>query len=142
MTEIILHIKDHAPSNPKTLDALFYSLSDGRYIVRIKNTKHRSLPQNAYYHGVIVPMVKDGLIFMGFNEVKTNEDAHEVMKHLFLKEKIKSEQTGDEIIIPGSTAKLTTLEFETYLEEIRQWAASYLGIAIGLPNEQLEFFTH
>lgn len=115
----------------------FAGLSDGKYLVTIKSIKGRSLLQNAYYWAVCVPLVQQGLIDAGYNEVKSPQDAHEIMKHLFLKKTMHSEKTGDEIVISGSTAALRTVEFNTYLEEIWQWAATYLNVSIPAPGEQV-----
>lgn len=140
MPEFFFHIKDGQITNPRVVRRYFDELVDGSYKCKIDKGRKRSLMQNAYYHGVVVPLVREGLVNNGFREVKTNEDAHEVMKALFLKRKIKNEESGDIIEINGSTQKLTTVEFMTYLEEIAQWAASYLGITIPQPNEQLNFY--
>jgi RNA-binding protein YhbY len=139
VSEFILHITNGAITNPKVVREKF-TLQDGKYLVSIKSIKKRSLQQNAYYHGVVVPMVKEGLREAGYNEVRTNEDAHEILKHLFLKKKITSEKSGEEITIAGSTAKLKTVEFNQFLEDIWQWAATYLNISIPQPNEQLIIF--
>ena len=141
MLEFIAHIKDSKITNKKTVREKFDSLTDGRYLITIKSVKHRTLPQNAYYWGVVVPMVFSGLRDAGFNDVKTKDDAHSIMKHLFLKRKIVNQVNDDCIEIEGSTAELKTVEFNTYLEEIWQWAAEYLGISIPQPNEQLVIFT-
>lgn len=138
--DFILHIKDSAITNKVAVRKFFNQLKDGKYLVRVDSFKKRTLPQNAYYWSVVVPMVKDGLRDAGYSEVKTNEDAHEILKHLFLKKKMVNEKNGDEIIIAGSTADLKTVEFNTFLEEIWQWAAEYLGITVPAPNEQLVMF--
>lgn len=140
MSDFILHIKDGVITNKVTVRRSFNDLKDGKYLVRIDAFKKRTLQQNAYYWGVVVPMVKDGLKEVGYSEVKSNEDAHEILKHLFLKKKIVNWMNGDEIILAGSTAELKTVEFNAYLEEIWQWAAEYLGITIPAPNEQLIMF--
>ena len=38
--------------------------------------------------------------------------------------------------IKGSTKRLTTMEFESYLERVRAWSAT-MGIVLPLPNEQV-----
>lgn len=140
MQEFILHINNGEITNKTKVRSVFTDLRDGKYLVKISSMKKRSLLQNAYYHAVVVPMVKDGLREAGYNEVRTNEDAHEVLKHLFLKKKIKSEKTEEEITIAGSTTKLTTTDFNKFLEEVWQWASEYLGITIPEPNQQMTMF--
>jgi hypothetical protein len=140
MPEFLLYKSAGSISNKKVVADAFNQLEDGRYKVVISSYKKRSLPQNAYYWAAMLPMVKDGLREVGYNEVKSLDDAHEILKHLFLKRKLSNDNTGDEIVIPGSTAKLTTIEFNTFIDEVIQWAAEYLGITIPLPNEPLVMF--
>lgn len=142
MSEFILNIAHRKITNIGKATEVFNSLQDGRYLVQIKSIKKRSLPQNAYYWGVVVPLVKDGLNQAGYSDVKDNEDAHEIMKYLFLKKKMRSDLNDDEIIIAGSTAELKTKEFNAYLEEIWQWSAEYLNVQIPQPNEQTVLFNN
>lgn len=140
MPDFILHINHSGIQNKSTVRNAFAALTEGKYLVRVEAFKKRSLPQNAYYWGIVVPMVKQGLKDIGYNEVKTNEDAHEIMKHIFLKKPVKNEINGDEIVIAGSTADLKTVAFNAFLEEVWQWAAEYLNIQIPAPNEQAVMF--
>jgi hypothetical protein len=140
MPDFILHIKDGSITNKPVVRKTFDELKDGKYLVKIDAFKKRTLNQNAYYHGVVVPMVKDGLREMGYNEIKTNEQAHDVLKELFLKKMITNEKTGEQIPITGSTADLKTVEFNMFLEDVWQWASEYLNIVIPAPNEQLIMF--
>ena len=135
--QIKTEIKEGKINNPKVIREAFDSLDDGIYSLTIERSKKRSLQQSAYYWGCCVPLVKEGLRNMGFNEVKSNDDAHLVMKHLFLKKKIVSEVTGDEIIVETSTTTLSKEAFNFFLEEVWQWASSYLNIQIPQPNEQI-----
>jgi len=113
------------------------SLPDGNYEVEIKSTKKRSNDQNAYYFGVVVPMVYEGLKAAGFDAVRHKEDAHEIMKSLFLK--LTEERNGVTIERVTSTTELTTIGFAEYLMHIFTWALDYLGITIPEPNQQLIF---
>jgi hypothetical protein len=138
--EVVCHISNSEIVNKKAISKAFKELSDGRYVVKIEKKNKRSLNQNQYYWGVVCEMVKDGLRDAGYREVKTKDDAHEIMKALFLKQRIVNELTDEVIEVPGSTAKLTTIEFNNYIEEIIKWAGEYLSIAIPLPNQQSEMF--
>jgi hypothetical protein len=135
MTERICHIESGKISNPQEIRKLFSELQDGIYLVRVATRKPRSLDQNEYYWGVICDMVREGLYDAGYREVKTPEDAHEILKMLFLKMKKYNKKSGKVKETAGSTAILSTVEFNTYIEEIIQWAAEYLSIEIPLPNE-------
>ena len=87
-----------------------------------KERSQRSLNQNNYYHAVVVKMLSD---FTGYDI----DEMHEILKYEFLK---KVNTGGFEYV--QSTAKLTTTEFEEYLEKIKTWA-SMLGCVIPDPNE-------
>lgn len=137
MREAFVNIREGKITNPVTVKNLF-TLPDGRYLAKVDNTKKRTSPQNNFYWGAVLPLVKAGLRDLGYMEIKTNEDAHEVLKSLFLKRTIKSEISGDEIPIMGSTAELTTQEFMEFIEEINIWTSSYMGVSLPSPNEQME----
>lgn len=95
--------------------------------------KTRSNPQNAYYWGVVVPLITEA-----FN--KFGNDFKEEETHEFLKAKFNARQLevidGHHIDVPQSTSKLDTKEFMTYIEQIQQFASMLLGIYIPSPNEQ------
>ena len=111
-------------------------LPDGEYdFVISKHFKKRSLSQNAYYWSVVVTMVYEGLRYAGFDEVLDTTDAHDILKAMFFKKTIHSEK-HDNLECLVSTTKFSTAEFEERLEAIRQWAFTYLGITIPLPNTQ------
>lgn len=100
-------------------------------LAEVKRT--RSNNQNAYMWGVVYPP-----IVQMFREAGNNVDAEDV--HSYLKEHVgKLKQVlvspdGEVFTAVGSTAKLSTQEFEVYLEKVRAWAAE-MGCEIPLPNE-------
>jgi hypothetical protein len=138
--EFTLYINECGEIVNKATVRQSFELPQGKYLITIESVKKRSLPQNAYYWSVCVPLIKKGLYDIGYRDIKTNDDAHEVMKHLFLKKKFSNEESGEVIVVPGSTASLKTVEFNEYLEEIWQWASDYLNIQIPQPNEQTAMF--
>src|ERR1051326_6820033 len=107
MQERICHIESGKIINRDAIGKLFKELADGTYLVRIVTRKRRSLPQNAYYWGVVVDMVKDGLIDAGYRGIFP-DDAHELMKSKFLKKQVVSEETGEVLEFYRSTTELTT----------------------------------
>ena len=111
----------------------------GRWLVTItKYKKSRSLNQNNFYHGCVVPAVKDGLVDMGFDKyLMDNETVHEFLKSKFLKQDVGVE-SGEFITITKSTAKLSTTEFIDYIAEIQAWSSTFLNIYIPDPGEQSE----
>lgn len=125
-----------APVMHRLLDAV--AKMDGkRLILALREQKRRrSLNQNAYYWGCVLPP-----IVQMFREAGNAVDAEDV--HAYLKEHVgKLKQVfvtpdGEVLTGSGSTAKLSTQEMEVYLEKVRVWAAEY-GVAIPLPNEHID----
>lgn len=140
MPEVIINISGRKIRNWDEFKDAFKFLKDGKHLVIIKNISKRSLSQNAYYWGVCVPLVKEGLVDAGFEAVKKNDDAHEIMKHVLLKKQMISSSTGEVIDIAGSTAKLTVQEFGVFLEDVCRWAAEYLGVVIPSPFDEFTEF--
>lgn len=128
--------------NTKKMREFFDSLpSDGTFQLTSKPVNIRSLGQNNYYHYIVVPAVRQGLYDIGFDGIKSNEQAHEFLKEKFLKRYEHNRNNPEEVIeLPGSTAKLTTVEFMAYIAEIQRFSAEYLGIVIPDPNTQTAAF--
>lgn len=84
--------------------------------------KDRSLPQNSYYHGVVLKTFGDHLGY-------TTEELHDAMKARFL-------VIDPDADIPRikSTTKLSTVEFNEYIDKIVRLAAEN-GCDIPEPNE-------
>jgi hypothetical protein len=109
-------------------------LDGKRVVITVKEQKRRrSMNQNSYYWGVVVAAVTEM-----FRDAGNYVDADNL--HDFLK--LRVGELGPNIVTPdgkmtkslGSTAKLSTMKFEWYLERIRAWAAEF-GLVIPLPNE-------
>ena len=101
-----------------------------------KPKKKRSNPQNAFYYGVVIPIVQNALRDAGY--VMTNEATHDLIKLKFLKEVILSnEDTGEVIERVKSTTELSTSQFMDFVAEIRQFTNDYFGVDIPEPNENL-----
>ena len=93
--------------------------------------KSRTLSQNNYYWGVIVPLIAEE---MGDD----TESVHEILKHKFLKKTktIKNRKGNEEQIEKViSTTKLTTKQFIQYIDSVKRWASSFLGLYIPDPGE-------
>jgi len=99
-----------------------------------RKRKQRSMSQNAYYFGVVIPLVQAMLVDYG-NDV----DPEEV--HAFLKEHVGklvsavADKDGKRIAIVRSSATLSTVEWEAYMERIKRWAAEQ-GTFIPDPGRQ------
>lgn len=104
-------------------DEMLQKIKPGFYQLKIKKPqKTRTEKENKYYWGVVVKMIGDELGY-------TQEEAHEALKHQFLREE------QGKLSKVRSTADLSTTEFEQYLEQVRIFALVELNIKIPLPNE-------
>ena len=93
-------------------------------IQTIKYSK-RSMNENNYYWAVIVKILGD---HFGY----TPEEMHEALKFKFL----RIENPGKPTTVRSTASEdFTTIDAETYYENIRRWAAIEYGVVIPLPNE-------
>ncbi|TWP23108.1 hypothetical protein ETU10_08410 [Apibacter muscae] len=98
--------------------------------------KKRSNPQNAYYWGVIVPLIQEG-IFNEWGEYMSKEQVHEMLKYNCNYKEIVNENTGEIIRSVRSTSDNSTITQEDYHEKCRRLAFNYFNVEIPLPNEEL-----
>jgi len=87
-----------------------------------KARKDRTDNQNNYYWAVPIKMISD---FTGYYK----DEVHTAMKSMFLA------REGDFIPRIPSTTRLSTKEFNDYLERIAEWAAHTLEVVIPPPDE-------
>ena len=102
--------------------------ADVDVIVRTRR-KQRSLPQNAYLHGVVIPVLADGL---GYDKHEYNLLHYSLLAECY--GCVYDPRTGREW--PALTSsQLSTKQFSDYIEWIVRWAAVEHGIRVPLPNE-------
>lgn len=106
--------------------------------IEIKKKGKRSLPQNAYYWGVVVPEITHRLRELG-NDVN-GEVVHEYLKGRFNSNRIVVAATGEALDIPKSTTELNKEEFGSYVDRIIQFCAESLDLVIPPPNTQTAMF--
>lgn len=125
-------------ANRKKMAALFGSLPPGSYLLTVKPSKQRSNQQNRFWWGYIVPTVKDALREAGFDDIRTDQDCHELLKAMFFKKEIVNVNTGEILTTVGSTTEATTVIFAERIAEIQKWASDYLGVVLLDPGQRLE----
>jgi len=100
-----------------------HSLGDCNVDIKVsKEVKHRSMPQNRYYRGVVVPYFAE---FTGYD----NEEAHDALRQRFL-----STVDSHGLMKIRSTTELSTVEFEDYMAKCRR-LGDELGFYIPAPHE-------
>jgi hypothetical protein len=103
-------------------------------ITRLSKAKSRE--QENFRWGVLYPEILHGLKNLGWNEVRNKDDVHDIVKALFLKKEIVNEGTGEVFTIPDTTKNLSVEQEQQLQEDMRLWAAEFLGISLSEPNEQ------
>lgn len=95
----------------------------------------RSLPQNRYYHGIVVQSVMLGLREIGYS--MSHDEVHFFLKQKFNPVQIPNKE-GEAIELPGSTTQMNKTDFGEYIDRIAQWAAEYLSVVIPPANSDLK----
>lgn len=109
---------------------------DGKYSLTIKPLrKTRTNDQNAWLWGCVYPRVLRGLIDAGWTDFTTVEQVHEFCKARFTKQSSINRDTGEIIEYPASTAKMDTVTFSTYVDNVRDFALEYLNTEIPSPDK-------
>lgn len=105
--------------------------------IEVKEKKSdRSQEQNAYYWGVVVPIVQAGLIDAGFEReiFRRKEAVHELLKGLFCPLVQIVELNIDSITtLEPTTTNLNTKQMLEYFDDIKRWASEFLGVFIPDP---------
>lgn len=110
-------------------------LKVGEYDIVIKrHRKRRTDTQNSYLWGVVYPTVLQGFIDAGWDEITNVEQIHEICKARFLTTEAINKHTGEVINFPVSTAKMNTIQFSTYVEQITDFAMNNLNVVIPQPK--------
>lgn len=113
----------------------FKNLANGKYEVLVKKIRGiRTTQQNKYLFGVIYPYILQGLIDLGFDDITNVDQVHELCKYRFTKESAVNHNTSEIIDFPASTTLMNTVQFATYIQEIRKWSSEYLLIDIPDPD--------
>lgn len=94
----------------------------------------RSDNQNAFYWGVILPIISE--YQQGI--VGTKRDLERLHDDLLIKFELVGEgvnEAGTPVYYVNSTTQMTTTQFEDYLEKIRAYFAENESLILPLPNE-------
>jgi hypothetical protein len=102
-----------------------------------KRKNKRTNLQNAYFHGIVLPLVFFALKDIGY--AMPLEDVKDLLKLKFLKVPLFiNENTGEITEKIKKTSELTTNEFMEFIENIQRWGAETFNIDIPSPNENLK----
>jgi hypothetical protein len=133
----ILNVKDGALVNPKAFETMLKGLKDGKYKNETAPVNQRTLPQNSYLHGILIPEFRKALVSVGYDEVKNDDQAKQIMKSMFLSAEIPNKETGEMIKYVRRTRDLNKEELNILIEEVIKFCAENMNYQIPFPNEQL-----
>lgn len=103
-----------------------------------RKRKVRSNPQNAFYWGVVIPIVQDGLKDATGEVRDLNSIHYQILLPLLAPQReIVNIETGEVITERLTSSEMTTTEFSEYVMEIQAWGAEFLGVNIPNPGEQI-----
>ena len=123
--------------NRDLISEVIQSLEGKDIIIIIEKKKwKRSNPHNSFYHGIVIPLMKQGF-YNSLGEHVGTDEIHTFLKNRFLFKEIVNENNAEIIKMPQSTNELSTIQFEEYLDKIREFGLEFLNITIPLPNETL-----
>lgn len=111
---------------------------NGKFVMKIENVSKRTSQQNRYMH-LMFSMIQEGFRDIGYREVRTTEDAKEIMKRMFLRYYIDN-GTGGKIEMIKRTRDLTKDEMIEFIDSCIQFAAENLNVVIPAPNTQVAIF--
>lgn len=98
--------------------------------------KQRSVSQNAYYWGVVIPIWKN-ILKTEWGEFYSKEETHDFLKYnCNYLEKVNTD-TGEIIRLSKSTTQNSTTDQEDFHLKCRQLAEEMFSVIIPLPNEQI-----
>lgn len=120
------------------IDAI-HSFEGQQVVVTIeKAKKKRSNPQNAFYWGVVLPILQHGFK-EATGEFRTAENLHyKILLPLFSPvNEIVNKDTGESVIEKLTSSDMTTTQFCEFILEIQKWSAEFLGVTIPDPNSEI-----
>jgi hypothetical protein len=113
-------------NRPDLFNLYLGAFEDKEVIVTVESKRYkRSLKQNNYYWGVVIPIIGD---YLGYDP----DEMHEALKWKFLR---KTNSKDPKLMTVKSTTSLSTVEFIDYVDRIVRWAAIDYQISIPDPDQ-------
>jgi hypothetical protein len=126
----------HLPGRVRdSIAAAVAGMEGKRVVVTVKaQEKRRSLSQSRFYQGPFIEAFRQCLLSCG--QRVSHDDIHAGLRDAYAKNGYCfALPDGQAFRVPPSTARLSTVDFEGYLEEIRAHFAGEYGWQLPLPNE-------
>jgi hypothetical protein len=139
-TELFVYVDERGLRDPQRLIKSFEGKRPGRYKVTQEEHNKRSIPQNAYLHAVLLPIVRDALRDAGWSHIRTIDHAKDYIKVKFLMKEEVNEQTGEIMQTFRNTSDLSKVEMNMLYDEVAVWLWDYFNIRLPMPGEQTQLF--
>ena len=124
--------------NNKDLKKELEDLPNGRYRLTIEKwRKNKSLPQLGYYYACVLPMFHSAALAQGW-EFTSLDELDVYLKSQFANREIINKHTGEIIEVPELKRDMTTTEFSTFVNQVRDHCSEFLGVYIPEPETNLE----
>ena len=138
-TEIFCNVENGKVISNRKLLADTLATFSGRISITIQKVKKvRSNQQNRYLHAAFTILSTELINYTG-DERYTAVMVKDIVKCKFLTVDMINESSGEVIGTRiKSTAELSTLEMNEFIENMIRWAAEQFNITIPYPNENLE----
>ena len=91
-------------------------------------------------HAVLIPCFREALNEAGYDEVRDDTQAKEIIKQMFLKRSVVNKDTGEVLEYVQNTSELNTLEMAELYESVWKFTSTYLNYTIPSPGVQAEIF--
>lgn len=95
--------------------------------------KKRSSPQNAFWWGVVIPIIRQMFLDAG-NAVSAEETHKFLVLHVWKHTKVLQLPDGEIIEVPNTSTNLSTTKWEEKITITRAWASEF-DVIIPVPNE-------
>lgn len=115
----------------------FMQMEDGLVELSVKYKSQRSIRQNKYLHGVLIPEFRKALNGVGYR-VRDDAQCKKIIKAMFLTRHIENEITKEEIPYTLDTSTMSKDEMNILYDDVIQFASEHMNYQILYPNEQSE----
>lgn len=124
--------------NDKYFKEEIKKLLPGKYKLTInKLYREKTNSQLSYYYAAVLPLFLNAAIDAGW-EFTSIEELDFYLKSQFANKELINKNTGEIISIPALKRNMTTVEFSTFVNNVRDYASEFLGVYIPEPGEQIE----
>lgn len=94
-------------------------------ICKVYKSDRRSIQQNRYYWGIVIPFFQSQLKNLGYK--LEPDEMHDYLKIKFNGREIYDVESNEAIKVPQSTAQLSKQEFNEFIERIDKFSIEYFN---------------